>query len=942
MGFKIALIVFVLLIVTLYYGIRKRKEKKADYQKQLQQVKQAIEEFINHLQDKIHGKYLNFSAYRNLYDEGVSLYDSTKRYHKDLQEYGLFFSFVEDVKFRDDHNDAFVNQEKKQYEGYFKQLDDKGFGLTDKQLNAIFTDEDATLINAGAGTGKTKTLENKIVYLHVIKKVPLQDILVITYSKSSQQDMLKRIVDSLNRAGVSVHEDALKFTVSTFHAFGKRILDQYYAQCCWSGSGEEKLIGKGFVGKKVIEEKDQMEVMELVMDRLKKDEFLQPILSKYLLYFSSPEYSVEEFETLDDYYNRVKRSYLTLIKDFKGYNVVVKSYGEVLIANFLVSNGVAVEYEPKSHFYTTDTGDRRTYKPDFYLPDYGIYIEYFGIDKNGNTAPYISAENYVHRMNQKKENHKKSGNKLIDMRYADYQDGKWYFLNKLEKELKKYGVQLQPQSQGDIIKLLKGQLSGLDNILKTFLALYKESRETIEALKEKVQTFDGLNRERNQIFLEIFSHYFKQYTDLLVEGGFMDFGDMISDAKDIIKSGAVQKKYSYILVDEFQDISEARAMLLRNLIKDHDETRLFCVGDDWQSIYRFAGSNANIFLKFENYFDYTKKITLDRTFRFNQGISDISGKFIMQNPEQTVKRLSSNNRETKDKILVLQKDGDQDHVYLSILNSIFENVFRKAPETKEISIMYLTRYSSKKYAKKHDQDFIDFLVGKYGADKHITKDNGKDISYYETSKLTYRDKKIAIKCIPLTVHKSKGLEADYVLVDYINQNDDYNFPSSFDDDPVLELLLEEKKGKFIFSEERRLFYVAITRGKNLAFLIYNKQKQSLFLKDLLAIGGECVKIVDVGGQKLSLLSDYQAPKCANCGGVLKVSQYDRIYPEFYCANYYMGCDVKYFKYDGKLYKALLCPICGNSMMLRQNSRNYSVFRGCVNYPSCRGTRYFLK
>ncbi len=60
-----------------------------------------------------------------------------------------------------------------------------------------------------------------------------------------------------------------------------------------------------------------MEVMELVMDRLKKDEFLQPILSKYLLYFSSPEYSVEEFETLDDYYNRVKRSYLTLIKDFK-------------------------------------------------------------------------------------------------------------------------------------------------------------------------------------------------------------------------------------------------------------------------------------------------------------------------------------------------------------------------------------------------------------------------------------------------------------------------------------------------------------------------------------------------------------------------------------------------------------------------------------------------
>ena len=697
------------------------------------------------------------------------------------------------------------------------------------------------------------------------------------------------------------------------------------------------------VGKKVIEEKEQDEILELVMDRLKRNRKTQEVLANYLLYYNNPEFDVEKFNVLDDYYNTVKRLYVTLIKDYTWYNVTVKSYWEVLIANYLVSHWINVEYEPKGHYYTNDNWEKRAYKPDFYLPDYKIYIEYFWVDKDWKTAPYIATEDYVYRMNQKIENHKKSNNILIDLRYADYQNGQWFLLNKLRSELIKNNVTIKEQSHTDIINTFEWEISGFWKLLKNFLVLYKESNYTIWDLKKKILTFDRFNYERNKTFLEIFDNYLQEYSDLLLEWWYMDFGDMISDANQIITSWEIERDFSYILVDEFQDISEARAMLLKWLVKDSNKTRLFCVGDDWQSIYKFAWSNTNIFLNFEDYFWYTQKITLDRTFRFNQWISNVSGWFVMKNPKQTAKVLIANSNETKDKMLIFQKRYNWEWEYENIVQKICEDYFSKWPKSSnEISVMYLTRYFLWRYVKNHGGDFIDYLASHYNAKEITEQENDKKETYYLTDVIHFWDYEFKLKCRALTIHKSKWLEADYVITDYINQNDDYNFPSSFDDDPLLGLLLDKEKTNTLYPEERRLLYVAMTRWKNLSFLIYDKWKQSVLLNDLWNTRSlyDTVQAYSSKWQHLSLVDDINAPKCEICWWVLRASKFTHPYQEYYCSNIFMWCDCKYYRFGKELRKAPTCPDCKTPMSLRKNSKTWHPFWWCSMYPSCKWTREF--
>lgn len=195
----------------------------------------------------------------------------------------------------------------------------------------------------------------------------------------------------------------------------------------------------------------------------------------------------------------------------------------------------------------------------------------------------------------------------------------------------------------------------------------------------------------------------------------------------------------------------------------------------------------------------------------------------------------------------------------------------------------------------------------------------------------------------LTIHKSKWLEADYVIIDYVNQNARYNFPSSFDDDPILWLVIEDEKKSYPFSEERRLFYVGITRGKNKAFLVYNKKKESLFLKDLLSLDKKTVNLVaNTSGGSMTLFSTTNAPKCPHCGGKLVLSQFDSTFSEYYCSNYRMGCETRYFEFNWTLHKAPNCPQsnCELIMKLRRNSRTGEAFWWCSSYPICLGTRPF--
>jgi len=935
-------VVCIIIISIGYLWIKRIKRLEKESEK-------IIEPFENQLENIIDREYISYSYFLQLIEEWkkISKLSITTRYLK--KKFRYFFCFKDSDTYRESLNNIFMEKEKNRIAPIFKVHDEKWFWLTEKQLEWVICNEDAILVNAWAWTWKTKTIESKVVYLNTEKQIPLNKILVITFSKKSQLEMLDRIKKTLGTFGIIVDERSLKKHIATFHAFWFWILKDAYGNFVYEW--DDKEIWIWFTWKRVIEEKEQNEIVHIVYEKIKNNKWLSEDLIKFLLYFSSPQHKVSDFPSKNEYYEVIKKDYRTQLINERWFNVTVKSYWELIIANYLRSCWINVQYEPKNHYIKNDLWNKIPYKPDFYLPDFDIYIEYFWVDWNNETADYIDAEDYVERMNSKIRKHKKSWTKFIDLRYADYLDWWWLHLtNKLSKALKQYWVIAERKKNEEILQTLEHSLNDLEQTLKTFLALYKESWETLESLQKKIQTFDTLNIERNKLFIRIFTIYLKLYTDTLNEWGYIDFWDMIVEATKLIKEWSVVRNFTHILVDEFQDISPARANLIRALIADPVETRLFSVWDDWQSIYKFAWSNTNIFINFEKYFWYTKKITLDKTFRFNQWISNISWKFIMENPKQSKKELVSSDQSVKDKIIIFQNDvtpcwGKNEelekenikrafhynNIFYHILDNYLSYYFDEEKEQQELTILYLTRYSLQKYESYTPINFLKYFKN------YILWKREEDWSYI----IEYKMKKFKITLKAMTVHKAKWLESDYVIVDFINQNAWYNFPSSMIDDPILDLVTENFKWWFPNAEERRLFYVSITRWKKKVFLIYNKGKESNFLLNLLKYKSNTVcALQNKPFENLTLNEHSEWEKCFKCWGALIQSQFWKDLPEYYCPNYMVWCNSYYYKNKWKLHRLTNCPnpFCDWRMVVRKNQKTWELFLWCSNFPNCNYTK----
>ena len=297
-----------------------------------------------------------------------------------------------------------------------------------------------------------------------------------------------------------------------------------------------------------------------------------------------------------------------------------------------------------------------------------------------------------------------------------------------------------------------------------------------------------LNKRYKKILIIIYNIYIK-YKEELNNSNLVDFDSMISLANRLLDEKKVKLPYKLIIIDEFQDTSKLKLNLVKSVVNSND-AYLCVVGDDYQSIYQFQGCNLNIFLNFNNYFNNVKTYFLNETYRNSQELIDVAGKFIQKNSNQVKKNLIS------------QKHLD-----------------------KPIKIIY--------YSNSYDILFK--LINEINIDKSIMilSRNNKDINKYlhcfeiENNKLSIRG--INRDITYLTIHSSKGLESDVVIV--LNMLDDVNgMPSKLKDDKLISLLKEKEDYKY--SEERRLFYVALTRTKSYTYLLTNNYKESVFIKEI--------------------------------------------------------------------------------------------------------------
>lgn len=303
----------------------------------------------------------------------------------------------------------------------------------------------------------------------------------------------------------------------------------------------------------------------------------------------------------------------------------------------------------------------------------------------------------------------------------------------------------------------------------------------------------------------------------------IDFSDMINKATHYTKSGAYKFQYKYIIIDEFQDISIGRYKLLNAFKSQNKALKLFAVGDDWQSIYRFTGSDISIFNNFQEYFGYTQTTKIETTYRFGLPMIEISGQFVMKNPSQIEKQLNTKLDIQSDMEIFYTNsfDNDDTNAFLKAMDKVISESLESSNNNSDIDI----EIAIKKIVQRK---FL--ILGRYNFDiDRIRVDNDK--LRREGDKILYKlNDENYITLDYLTVHRSKGLEADYVFVLNCNSGT-VGFPSEMYDDPVLLMLLGEFE-TYPNSEERRLFYVALTRAKRKTSLISNKKFTSKFILEL--------------------------------------------------------------------------------------------------------------
>ncbi|WP_290097566.1 UvrD-helicase domain-containing protein, partial [uncultured Duncaniella sp.] len=396
----------------------------------------------------------------------------------------------------------------------------------------------------------------------------------------------------------------------------------------------------------------------------------------------------------------------------------------------------------------------------------------------------------------KKAAHKKFGTQLLVTSSADFRCSDIKY--KIKKILEDAGVPIQEKNDKELYNMVlpKGskQEKAFIRLIVTFVTLVKSSFKTVREVLEQAKHDSD---ERSVFIIEnIFQPVYERYIKILKDSNKIDFTDAIIQATEICRTSH-PIEYDYILVDEFQDISVDRYNFLKVLREGKHPAKLYCVGDDWQSIYRFSGSDMALFNQFHKYFGPTEINKIETTYRFGEPLVSLSSLFIQRNNAQIKKDIHSSCYDMKTELEFYPYDRRD---YCKTIEELISSI----PLDK--SIFLLGRYS-------FDDYYISFVYqGIKEGSKFYYIIGGRKIEF-------------------LTVHKSKGLEADYVILLQCNK-DIYGFPSLVSDDPVLNHVLT-KSDQFPYGEERRLFYVAITRAKIKTIILYNRNFPSVFVEEFL-------------------------------------------------------------------------------------------------------------
>lgn len=776
-----------------------------------------------------------------------------------------------------DANERFINHELDMYQEFFDTIEKKP--LTPAQRRACVVNEDNNLVLAGAGTGKTSTMVGRAGYIISSGQAESEQILMLAFGNKAAKEMRERQDRFL---GANLKATSLK--IKTFHAFGREIIGKV-----------EGTMPK--VSDLSLNENNFTRFIDWQINKL----FSNPqYVAGLIQYFSSHLYPYRnpfDFYSMQQYEDHVRHHRLRTIR-----GEAVKSFEDIEVANFLFLHGIDYKYDVP-YIPTTFSPNLRCYKPNFYLPEYNIYIEHFILNKEQKPPRYFKQQEYLDSLVWRREVHQTNGTQLLEVN--SYMKNEGCLQSFLSESLRSSGVPLIRRPNEEILIQLKANynVSDLGRLVSMFLALFKQSFLSWESLCEKAKSH--IDSERLCFLLSVIHPVFDAYQYHLKTTGEIDFNDMIGRAIEYIENGQYQSPYTHILVDEFQDISAGRARLIQAALRQRPGSGLFAVGDDWQSIYRFTGSDIRLITQFEKHFGATAITLLDLTFRFNNKIGEVASSFVLRNPEQISKIINSHSHVSESAISLISTIN-MEHGLKLALKAINQQVDSESGV--KASVLVLGRYN-----------FVNRITA--------------DLSKSDFPLLNIRW---------MTAHSAKGKEADYVIILGLDKGK-LGFPTEMETDSILDLLLPPEE-VFKDAEERRLFYVAMTRARHRVYVVYNPQMVSSFIRELIGKDYDvCIDEFD----SLAIYPDVACPLCKEGNLIIRKGNYGTFvgcnnYPD--CSYISTPCLVcgGIMKEQGRFKVCLndlcdavepVCPNCGAGMVIRTNRQNGMPFWGCSNYAS---------
>lgn len=784
--------------------------------------------------------------------------------------------------FAAEFNSAFVERELVRYGELFDTVESAP--LTQQQRLACVRNEENNLVVAGAGTGKTSTMVGRAAYLLASGIATGEQILMMAFARKAADEMQQRLVSRIQGEYGAP-------TATTFHALGLSIVS--------SVDGLQPLVSDLAT--------DSIQFEKFVTSAIEVNCDDPDYLSKWVRLLGTGRFvyrSPFDFQSIEEYEQYVTDQELRTLA-----GEAVKSFEELEIANCLAKHSVRYTYEAPYEHDTRDPAHRQ-YKPDFYLDDYGVYLEHFALDHRGNPPSHF--QGYLEGVHWKRALHEKYGTTLLETYSHEKRDGvlETALLAKLEAR----GVELRIVPDAELLERLRQDNRVLEGSRLIGDLICRARDAGIGANQLRSLSARAVDSGRFQLVADIALPVIHAYEERLAERGEVDFSEMIIRAIDYVESGRFESPFTHVMVDEFQDISASRARLVRALAHQKTGCTFFAVGDDWQSIYRFAGSDVGLTSRFEGNFGPTATTVLDTTFRFNDRICAVASSFIQKNPDQLKKRLECTRSATEAAVVLVASSSPSADLRRT-LEVIASQIAGAA------TVLVLGRYNFTLEAL--DRDYRQLLARELP---------GLRIEF-------------------ATAHAAKGKESDFVVVLGLKKGR-MGFPCTKPTDDVLDALLPPLES-YRLAEERRLFYVALTRARECVYVLYDPASCSEFVTELLTEhSAEYVARYEPDG--CEPVSVTKCPRCAT--GVLVKRRSET-------GNHFFGCDnypycehtepacpdcgsamriesgVRCCSSQSCSHTEPICPVCGAPMKLR--SGRWGQFWGCTNYvPSdpnpCKG------